>query len=266
MPTKADLESEVAILRTQLSSQNPPSYMERVSPNLIVLMHYGGKALWLMLAAFFGLIGFYLYEMGVQATGDATAELPLGISFSLQGAGPGLVVMVIALLCSLVGAIKAKVELTPEAIRLMAPAPSPTREREPQTEDSETGAAVHDTDTIEGIENLNKIWGLSEVAQLYRTPLADLVSDAEAAEIESLQARRPLPDGWAEQLCALVRQSKNFKDWLRALPSRDLPSMGAKQSRIDPKFPWCVRLRWGAGAGETVDLFIYATADSGSDS
>lgn len=115
MPTKVELESEVAILRTKLAALPAANYMQRVNPNLIVLLHYTGKALWLVLATVFGIIGFQPYAIGVQAAGDATATLPFGISFSLQGAGPGLVVMVIALLCSLVGAVKAKVELTPES-------------------------------------------------------------------------------------------------------------------------------------------------------
>jgi hypothetical protein len=266
MPTKAELESEVAILRAQLASLPPANYMQRVSPNLIVLLHYAGKALWLVLAAVFGLIGFQLYAIGVQATGDATASLPLGISFSLQGAGPGLVVMVIALLCSLVGAVKAKVELTPEAIRLMAPAPEPDRPSERDIRDDEDVADVHDTATIQGIENLNTVWGLTEVAQLYRTPVAELVSEREAAEIAQLQARKPLPDGWGGEVCALVRASTRFNNWLRVLPSRDLPAFGGKKVRVDSTLPWCVRLRWGARVGTTVDVFVCATARTGAES
>jgi len=260
MPTKAELESEVTILRAKLESSAPDNYMQRVSPNLIVLLHYAGKALWLVLAAVFGLIGFQLYAIGIQATGNATASLPFGISLSLQSAGPGLVVMVIALLCSLVGAVKAKVELTPEAIRLMAPAPEPDRRRDQDISDDEDVADVHDTETIRGIENLKTVWGLTEVAQLYRTPVAELVSQREASEIAQLQAREPLPDGWAEEVCALVRASTHFNNWLRVLPSRDLPAFGGKKVRVDSTLPWCVRLRWGAGVGTTVDVFVCATA------
>jgi hypothetical protein len=258
MPTKTELESEVAILRAKLASLPPANYMQRVSPNLIVLLHYAGKALWLVLAAAFGFIGFQLYAIGVQAPGNATASLPLGISFSLQGAGPGLVVMVIALLCSLVGAVKAKVELTPEAIRLMAPAPEPDRRSDQNTRDEDV-ADVDDTATTQWIENLNTVWGLTEVAQLYRTPVAELVSEREAAEIAQLRARKPVPEGWAEEVCALMRASTHFNKWLRVLPSRDLPALGGEKVRVDSTLPWCVRLRWGGGVGNTVDVFVCAT-------
>lgn len=262
MPTKAELESEVATLRARLASVPAGNYLQRVNPNLIVLLHYAGKALWLVLAAVFGIVGFKLYAMGVQAVGDATATLPFGISFSLQGAGPGLVVMVVALLCSLVGAMKAKVELTPEAIRLMAPAPEPSRRDDRHSGGDDGVPDVHDTVTIQGITNLSTVWGLVEVAQLYRTPVADLVSENEAAEIARLQARKPLPDGWGEELCKLVRGSDHFQAWLRALPSRDLPALGGRKGRVDPQLPWCVRLRWGAGISATVDIFVCATENA----
>jgi hypothetical protein len=258
MPTKAELESEVALLRAKLASKPSANYFERVNPNLIVLLHYTGKAFWLVLAAFFGIIGFKLYAIGVQATGDATATLPLGVSFSLHGAGPGLVVMVIALLCSLVGAVKAKVELTPEAIRLMAPAPELDRRSDDIGSDQDVPDA-HDTATIQGTMNLNAVWGLTEVAQLYRTSVSDLVSEDEAAEIVRLQARNPLPNSWAEELCSLVRASVRFNKWLRTLPSRDLPAFGDERVRVDPTLPWCVRLRWSARVGTTVDIFVCAT-------
>lgn len=266
MPTKAELESEVAVLRAKLASVPAGNYMQRVNPNLIVLLHYAGKALWLVLAAVFGIVGFKLYAIGVQAVGDATATLPLGISFSLQGAGPGLVVMVVALLCSLVGAIKARVELTPEAIRLMAPPPVPSRRDDRDCGGDEDAPDLHDTVTIQGIKNLNIVSGLIEVAQLYRTPVADLVSANEAAEIARLQARKPLPDGWGEELCNLVRGSDHFQDWLRTLPSRDLPAFGGKKGQVDPGLPWCVRLRWGAGVSTTVDIFVCATENAGTKS
>ena len=266
MPTKAELESEVATLRAKLASVPAGNYMQRVNPNLIVLLHYAGKALWLVLAAVFGIVGFKLYAIGVQSVGDATATLPLGISFSMQGAGPGLVVMVVALLCSLVGAVKAKVELTPEAIRLMAPVPEPSRRNERDSGRDDEVPDVHDTATIQGIKNLNTVWGLVEVAQLYRTPVAELVSPNEAAEIARLQAREPLPDGWGEELCKLVRGSRYFQDWLLALPSRDLPAFGGEKGRIDPRLPWCVRLRWGASVSTTVDIFVCATEDAGTES
>jgi hypothetical protein len=57
---------------------------------------------------------------------------------------------------------------------------------------------THDTTTIQGTKNLNAVWGLTEVAQLYRTPVRDLVSEREAAA--HLQARKRLPDAWGEEL------------------------------------------------------------------
>jgi hypothetical protein len=75
-----------------------------------------------------------------------------------------------------------------------------------------------------------------------------------------------LPEGWGEELCALVRGSTRFNEWLRALPSRDLPAFGGKDVRIDSRLPWCVRLRWGAGVAATVDIFVCATAGAGSES
>jgi len=266
MPTKAELESEVATLRAKLASVPAGNYMQRVNPNLIVLLHYAGKALWLVLAAVFGIVGFKLYAIGVQAVGDATATLPFGISVSLQGAGPGLVVMVVALFCSLVGAVKAKVELTPEAIRLMAPAPEPSRGETQESGRDDDVPDAHDTVTIQGTRNLNTVWGLVEVAQLYRTPVVDLVSANETAEIAQLQSRKPLPDGWHEEVCKCVRGSSHFQAWLRALPSRDLPAFGGEKGRVDPRLPWCVRLRWSAGVSSTVDIFVCATENAGTES
>src|SRR5271157_3577131 len=138
MPTKAELEAELAELKANLAAAPAGNYMQRVNPNLIIALHYAGKALWLVLAAVFGICGYQLYALGVKAVGNADATLPLGISFSLHNAGPGLIVMVIALLCSLVGAVKAKVELTPEASRLMGgqqdrrPVPRPEPVRTPE--------------------------------------------------------------------------------------------------------------------------------------
>jgi hypothetical protein len=133
MPTRIELDAEVAELKARLAAAPSGNYMQRVNPNLIIVLHYTGKALWLALAALFGIIGYQLYAVGIKSVGNADATLPLGISFSLHDAGPGLVVMVIALLCSLVGAVKARVELTPEAIRLMGhPGPHPDLVRTPE--------------------------------------------------------------------------------------------------------------------------------------
>ena len=226
------------------------NYMQRVNPNLIIALHYVGKALWLVLAAVFGFIGYKLYALGVQSVGNAEAALPLGISFKLDSAGPGLVVMIMALLCSLVGAVKSKVELTPEAIRLMAPQ---------EGGNGNDHLAVSDPGVIDRIETLEKFWGLVEIAQLYRTPLANLVSEEEATEIARLQSRKPLPEEWGRDVCSVVRGSHRFEQWLRALPSRDLPTLRSQPLRVDAAMPWCIRLRWGAGVTHSVDLFVYAT-------
>jgi hypothetical protein len=255
MPTKAELEAELAALKARIAVAPPQNYMQRVNPNLIITLHYAGKALWLVLAAMFGVIGYQLYALGIKAVGNAEATLPLGISFTLRDAGPGLIVMVMALLCSLVGAVKAKVRLTPEAIDLMGRQQDGDRGHGKQPPDA------HDTVTIQGIKNLNVVWGLIEVAQLYRTPVSDLVSEEEAAEIARLQARDPSPETWADDVCSVVRASARFKSWLRALPTRDLPAFGSRKVRVDPSLPWCVRLRWGGRVAATVDVFVCATAD-----
>jgi hypothetical protein len=118
---------------------------------------------------------------------------------------------------------------------------------------------IHDTVTIMGIENLQTVWGLTEIAQLYRTPVADLVSVAEAAVIAQLQARYPRPEKWAHDVTSVVRASPDFQEWLRTLPTRALPGVGGQTGRVDPSLPWCVRLRWGAGVTDKVDIFVYTT-------
>jgi hypothetical protein len=88
---------------------SPKSRAEQPNPNLLVVLHYISKTLWLALAAFFGIIGYKLYALGVTQTGNAEAKF-FGLGFGLGDAGPGLVVMVFALTCSLIGAIRSKVE------------------------------------------------------------------------------------------------------------------------------------------------------------
>jgi len=229
------------------------NYMQRVNPNLIIALHYAGKALWIVLAAVFGFIGYKLYALGVQSVGNAGATLPLGISFTLDNAGPGLVVMIMALLCSLVGAVKSKVELTPEAIRLMAPQEDGVRRNGNDDLD------VSDPGVIDRIETLEKVWGLAEIAQLYRTPVVDLVSEEEATHIAQLRSRKPLPEDWALDASSVVRDSRRFQEWLRALPKRDILTFGSQRLLLDSSLPWCVRLRWGAGVSQSVDLFVYGS-------
>ena len=212
--------------------------MQRVNPNLIIVLHYAGKALWLVLAAVFAVIGYQLYALGIQSAGNAQATLPLGISITLDSAGPGLVVMVMALFCSLVGAVRSRVELTPQAIHLAA------------------SYGVSDPGVIDGIETLEMVWGLTEICQLYRTPVTDLVSGEEANQIAELQSRSPVPENWWRDACSIVRSSDRFEEWLRALPNRM-----KRGRRLDSSLPWCIRLRWGAGVTDSVDLFVYATWD-----
>jgi hypothetical protein len=233
--------------------------MQRVNPNLIIALHYVGKALWIVLAAVFGFIGYKLYALGVQSVGNAQATLPLGISFTLDNAGPGLVVMIMALLCALIGAVKSKVELTPEAIRLMAPQTDEIRKN--GNDDLE----VSDPGVIDRIETLEKYWGLTEIAQLYRTPVADIVSEEEAFQIVQLQSRKPLPEDWGLQASSVVRDSHRFQEWLRALPKRNVLNLGSQRLRLDSSMPWCVRLRWGAGVSQSVDLFVYGSRSKNTD-
>ena len=227
------------------------NYMQRVNPNLIIGLHYASKALWLLLAASFGVIGYQLYALGVQSVGNARVNL-LGISFTLDNAGPGLVVMVMALSCSLIGAVRSKVELTPEAIRIMA-----------AREDRRRGSADDDHDSDPGVGDRisapETVLGLREIAQLYRTPLADLVGEEEAMEIARLQIRSPQPQGWADDVSSIVRSSSRFEDWLRSLPSRDLGTRRDGNRWLDSTLPWYVRLRWGSRVTNSVDLFVHGT-------
>ncbi|HEX3105208.1 MAG TPA: hypothetical protein VHQ22_12225 [Terriglobales bacterium] len=228
------------------------NYMQRVNPNLIIAMHYSGKALWLVLAAVFGLIGYKLYALGVQSPGNARASLPLGISFTLDNAGPGLVVMVMALLCSLIGAVKSKVELSPESIRLMATKGNDTEKNE--------------NENTKRAEILDTPWSLTEFAPMYRIPVSELVSDIEKAEIERLQGRNPLPEFWFREVSSVVYYSPRFREWLRKLPTRNFRRYNQydQEERFDPSLPWAVRLRWGAGVTRSVDIFVY-TMDQGPD-
>jgi hypothetical protein len=79
------------------------------NPNLIVVLHYVSKTLWLVLAGVFGLIGYKLYALGVQQAGEAGAKFIGLLDFKLTNAGPGLVVMVFALACAFAGAARSKV-------------------------------------------------------------------------------------------------------------------------------------------------------------
>jgi hypothetical protein len=88
--------------------------------------------MWVLLAAFFGLIGFALYALGIDHPGDDQIRL-LGISFTLKDAGPGLVVMIMGLACAVVGATRAKVVITPRSVTFSAPEKSPEKSTIPET-------------------------------------------------------------------------------------------------------------------------------------
>jgi hypothetical protein len=115
----------------------PASYLDRLNPNLVVILHYLSKVSWLVLAALFGLVGYKLYAIGIQTTGSTTVNL-LGISFSLKNAGPGLTVMMFALACSVIGSIRSKIEFLPTKVTISAPQktdPSPEPARELATQE-----------------------------------------------------------------------------------------------------------------------------------
>ena len=62
---------------------------------------------------------------------------------TLQSAGPGLVVMVIALLCSLVGALRSKIEMRPDAVNIAAA---------PDSRDQESIQVIPVCDAFDGVE------------------------------------------------------------------------------------------------------------------
>jgi hypothetical protein len=94
------------------------------NPNLTIVLHYVSKTFWLVLAGIFGVIGYNLYVLGMVYTTKASFSF-LGMKFTLEDAGPGLVVMVFALACSLIGAIRSKVEFKKNGLVISAPEPQP---------------------------------------------------------------------------------------------------------------------------------------------
>lgn len=95
------------------------NYLDRINPNLVVSLHFLGKSLWIFLACVFAWVGFKLYAIGITAVGDAEIGAPGILSMSLKNAGPGLVVMVVALACAVIGAVRARVELTKDRVVLL---------------------------------------------------------------------------------------------------------------------------------------------------
>lgn len=96
--------------------------MNSLNPNFVVLLHFLGKLLWILLAAFFGYVGLELYKMGLAGGTEAAGKF-VGIEFTLSNAGPGLVVMVIALICCLIGAVRAKIVMDGDSLSMMHKVP-----------------------------------------------------------------------------------------------------------------------------------------------
>lgn len=224
-------------------------YLRKTNPNLLVVLHYMSKALWVILSAFFGYIGLRLYSMGIAT--PSTAELTLGgVDLTLEDAGPGLVVMVLCLVCALVGACRAKVEMTAGAISI-ATSPELTEAELPKT-----------------LRSLEHAWGLTEIAMI-RMPVAAWASDDERAAIQSIQQEEP--ESWPDRLSEVARTSLGFRTLLHKLQSKKLDQLGFPLdedvhqllSGADFSLPWCGRLRWGRGTGN-VDLFVCATGSAGN--
>lgn len=232
MPTKPELEVELAELKAKLAAAPARNYMQSVNPNLIIALHYAGKALWLVLACILGIIGYQLYALGVKAVGNADAILPLGISFSLHDAGPGLIVMVIALLCSLVGAVKAKIELTPDAIRVMGgPVPHLKPVRTP--EDVELPVSVTNGALVLLIEALDEgvaSWAASKLAEI-----GSAAAPAVPALMKLLDWRRNCPDWWfSDREWKLIRDKQRESVPIRHAAMKALGAIGSAAADAIP--------------------------------
>lgn len=238
------------------------NYIERTNPNLVVLLHFLSKSLWLFLAAFFGYVGMKLYLIGVTASGNAKATF-FGVEMTLENAGPGLVVMVVALLCSLVGAIRAKVVLSRDSIVLAAPSGASQSDKVAVIPISDSLAGV---ELPGGLEDLEHILGLTEVAMI-RIPISMWASDHERQLIEKIK-KSDLPESRVREFTKIARLSPGFKSLLQNLSSKDGSRLtqfanSEKLEGIDFSLPWCVRLRW-APKTDTVDMFICATGEGGT--
>src|SRR6476660_6098547 len=90
----------------------PDNYLERTNPNLVVILHFLGKSLWILLACVFACVGYKLYAIGISADRQAEIGAPGILCVSLSNAVPGLVVMIAALACAVVGAVRSRESLT----------------------------------------------------------------------------------------------------------------------------------------------------------
>lgn len=95
------------------------SYLDNLDPNLAVKWHYAVKAMWIVLAAIFGLIGYNLYALGISELGSAQGKM-LGISFTLKDAGPGLIVMIFALVSAVAGVMRSKLILKKSGAEMLS--------------------------------------------------------------------------------------------------------------------------------------------------
>ena len=98
----------------------PDNYLNRLNPNLVVILHFLGKLLWIGLACLFALVGYNLYKIGLDVSGNAEIDVTNLFSISLENAGPGLIVMVFALACSVVGVTRSKVTLKLDEVELQS--------------------------------------------------------------------------------------------------------------------------------------------------
>ena len=243
-----------------------PNYLNRTNPNLVVILHYLGKTQWVLLAAFFGYIGLSLYSWGISTSGGATASF-FGVKFTLEDAGPGLVVMVFSLLCALVGAVRAKVEMTEGSIKIAAP-PEYAKD---EASCSSTPKLFEDAKLPVDLSVLEHVWGLTEIAMI-RTPVAAWASDPERVAILDIQKQDELPEAWPDRLSEVARNSPGFRTFLKRIQLKQFNELGfkldeKKYQRIlsaDFSLPWCVRLRWSAHCSDKVDLFLCATGNAGN--
>lgn len=58
------------------------SHLDRVNLNLVIVLHFVSKAMWLGLAGLFGLIGYKLYALGITQVGDTEFGIPGVLTFT----------------------------------------------------------------------------------------------------------------------------------------------------------------------------------------
>ena len=226
------------------------NYFNKTNPNLVVILHYLSKTQWVILSALFGYIGFQLYSLGIGTPGNAELALP-GLEITLENAGPGLVVMAVSLACSLVGACRARVEMTEDSLSITSPRDHKTEAELPRT----LGVLEHS-------------WGLTEIAMV-RAPVASWASDHEQEAIQNIQ--RQMPEAWPDRLSEVARNSLGFRTLLQSIQSKSFDQLGFTLdeevckllSGADFSLPWCARLRWSTKPGK-VDLFVCATGSAGN--